>query len=138
MAKTGPAVRSKLLTVSDVTDLVGTRIRPDALSQKETLPAIAYTQIISDHLQGLGGPIGLTVVRMLVGCFGDSHVDAENLGDKVRLALDGESGTFGSEEVDICLLEEMDHEYIEPNDASDRGLYVTNLIFSITLVEATS
>ena len=138
MAKAGPAVRSKLLTVSAVTDLVGTRFRPDALSQKETLPAIAYTQLISDHLQGLGGPVGLSVARIVVGCFADTHVDAENLGDKVRIALDGESGTFGSETVDICILEEMDQDYLEPRDASDKGLYVTNLIFSITLDEATS
>lgn len=137
MAKAGPAIRSKLLTVSDVTDLVGTRIRPDKLSQKETLPAIAYSQITSDHIQGVAGPVGLSEVRVLLGCFGDTHIAAENLGDKVRLALDGESGTFGSEDVDICLLQSMDHEYLDPIDSSDRAVYVTNLIFKIILTEAT-
>lgn len=138
MAKAGPAMRSKLLTVSDVTDIVGTRIRPDKLSQQETLPAIAYVQITSDHLRGVGGPVGLSEVRVLVGCFADTHIAAEDLGDKVRLALDHVSGTFGSESVDVCMLESMDHDFLDPIDSSDQATFVTNMIFKITLTESTS
>ena len=138
MAKAGPAIRSKLLAVSDVTDVVGTRIRPDRLSQKETLPAIAYVQVTSDHIQGLTGPVGLSEVRVLVGCFAETHIDSEDLGDKVRLALDGESGTFGDESVDVCLLDSMDHQFLYPIDSSDKATFVTNLTFKIILTEATS
>ena len=138
MGHIGPGVRSKLIADSDVSALVGTRIRPDKLAQTETLPAIAYTEINTEHDQGIDGPVGSRLTRLAVGCFDDSRLGANALAEKVRLAIDGETGTFGSETVDACVLEDTNQQDIQPDDGSDVGQYVTTLIFLISLQETTS
>ena len=45
MADVGKAIRTRLLSVSAVTDLVSTRIYPLTLPQGVTLPAVRYQRV---------------------------------------------------------------------------------------------
>ena len=135
MADCGIILRTKLASESSVTDLVGDRIRPDALVQNDTLPAIAYVESTSIHEHGLAGVEGTVTGTVEVGCFDSKRIGANNLAEKVRLALDCFRGSVGSDYVKSILLTDRTKEYDIPVDGSDAGRYVVTLDFDMVTSE---
>ena len=62
-------LRTYLLTISGVTDLVSTRIRPDALAQNETFPAVVLSETRSDHMHTISASAGGVEALVEVACF---------------------------------------------------------------------
>ena len=69
---------------------------------------------------------------MHVMCFAPSAITANNLRDKTRMALQGQGGkAVGQTRFMSIILDDEDHDYIPPIDASDRGTYARLLVFSV-------
>lgn len=129
-------LRTYLLTITGVTDLVSTRIRPDALTQNETFPAVVLSETRSDHIHTISASAGFVESLIEFACFSATRLEAESVGEAVRQALQGYTGTAGSETIKSCILESRDSGYLVPADGSDEGLYVTALDFRIVFSES--
>ena len=129
-------LRTYLLTITGVTDLVSTRIRPDALAQNETFPAVVLSETRSEHFADLTGSAGMAESLVEVACFSATRLEAESVAELVRQALQGYGGTAGSETITHTILDSRDSGYLVPADGSDDGLYVTALDFRIFLTES--
>ena len=129
-------LRTYLLTITGVTDLVSTRIRPDALTQNETFPAVVLSETRSDHMHTISASAGFVESLIEFACFSATRLEAESVGEALRQALQGYTGTAGSETIKSCILESRDSGYLVPADGSDDGLYVTALDFRIVFSES--
>jgi len=136
MAGIGTGIRTYLLTVTAVTDLVSSRIRPDALIQKETFPAIVIDETNTDHEHIISGGGGIVTSEINVSCYAETRLAAEGLAEKVRGGLQGYEGSAGGETIQSCQLSSRVSGYLVPADGSDGGLYVTSLNFQIVLTES--
>jgi hypothetical protein len=99
----GDAVRERLLDITPLTTLVGTRVYPLVLQQNERRAAVRYQVIDGNALQHLRGPAGIQTTRVQI----DSYVswkdsatpltDVEAVADAVHGDGLGEnaSGVFG-------------------------------------------
>lgn len=94
-----------LIANSGVFALVGTRIYPQVIPQDAEMPAMAYQRISGPRDHSHSGPSGLVVARMQLTCMAASYDGAKALGEAVRAAMDGYSGTMGTVTVDACLLD---------------------------------
>ena len=84
MSGIGEAFRTKLLSYSTVSAIVGQRMYPDALVQGAQLPAIAYyvTSTERDHtLEGLGR---FASARFTVDCYAATRMGASLLSKAIR------------------------------------------------------
>lgn len=71
MAEVGAALRTKLLSYTAVSDLIGTRMYPDALLQGCEYPAVAYTKISTDREHTLSDVTTLSHSRIQFDCYDD-------------------------------------------------------------------
>ena len=102
MADIGEAIITQLKTESTVTDLAGTRFRPDELAQKETLPAVAYFIFAEDSEASLSGKVGMAETRLQLDCYAVTRSAANGLADAIIDKLDGITGTFSGINVYQC------------------------------------
>ena len=86
-------LRAILLQDSAITALAGTRIYPTKLPQGVVDPSIVYTRISGQGDHHMGGPSGLSRVRMQIVCWATSASSAVNLANAVKNYLDGFRGT---------------------------------------------
>lgn len=132
MSDIGKAVKVKLEADSDVLAITSTRIYPGHLKQDATLPAITY-RIISDipenHITGAGE---LTTARIQLDCYAATYAAAMALKEKVRLAIDGVTGDYGTEEICDCNLEGTHDFQEQPVDGSDSWRYGFSLDFLVS------
>ena len=135
MTDLGVDVRTYLLTKSDVTDIVSTRVRPDALTQEEALPAVAYQETDTTHEQHLTAAAGILHARLHLDCYADTRRGANSLAETIRTQLHGYRGSAGSATILACELVNRTKGYDPPPDGSDDGRYVTSLAFRITAEE---
>jgi hypothetical protein len=94
------AIRERLLSLSAVTDLVGTRIRTLVLGQSDTLPAIRVQRITDNEGMHLRGSDGVRRSRVQVDSYANaaSGTDPYATARNVDEALHGDgagSGLFG-------------------------------------------
>jgi len=89
MADIGEAIITHLKTITAVTDLAGTRFRPDELAEGETLPAVRYTVVAEDTYKTHGGKIGLAETRLQLDCYAITRAAANDLADEIVGSLDG-------------------------------------------------
>lgn len=129
------AIRTYLLTKSTVTDEVSTRIRPDALVQDETLPALVIQETSSDHEELLNGAGGISHSSITIACYAATRIKADQVAEIIRQVLHGYTGSAGSQTIQASQLEDRAVGYLVPNDGSDVGLYVNSLDFRITFTE---
>ena len=64
MADVGKAIRTRLLSVSAVTDLVSTRIYPLTLPQGVTMPAVRYQRVSGNSDPHVRGTTGAATARL--------------------------------------------------------------------------
>lgn len=84
MSAIGEALRSKLLSYSAVTALIGQRMYPDALLQSATLPAAVYYVISTQrdhHLSGLGKSAH---ARFTFECYALTRTAASSISKAIR------------------------------------------------------
>lgn len=101
MASLGEAIFAILNGDADVSTLVDNRIRPEMAGQKLARPYIVYTRIsdVGVESQADGGS-NLSNARMQLDCYEDGYIKGQDLGNKVRKAMQGRIGTFGG--LEIC------------------------------------
>ncbi len=99
MAMIETTICGYLLTKSAITSLVGTRIRPIALQQGETLPAIAYSLAAENVMYRYGGK-DYTESRMQFDVIATSYLTAKTIAEALDSTLSGLSGTVGSTVID--------------------------------------
>lgn len=116
-------VRSYLQGETSITTYVSTRIHPIHLPQNPTLPAIAFTQIGSDHDHHLGGAAGSTSVALRLAVFSEDLQEAIDIAEALRLVLQGYRGAMGNMTVTFCTLEEQEDDADQPYDGSDTWVY---------------
>lgn len=142
MADIVQATYTYLQTVTAVTALVSTRIRPDVLDPKETLPAIVLSEISSIPDQSLGGSVGGGQARIQADCYAIKPSDAVELRQQVRLAMinhgsnKGRHTALGSEVATGITVGTMFSWREQATDGSEAWRYVRTIDFLIGHKEA--
>jgi hypothetical protein len=134
------AIRTRLLAVSAVADLIGgtttPRIYPIHLPQDPKFPAITYQIISGQPEYDLEGARGLADTRIQIDCWArakeqtDGYDSARDLAEAVRGALSGYSGTVGSDVIQECFLAGRRTSY-----EADAEIYRESLDFAIGYTE---
>lgn len=93
------AMRKYLLAVPAVAGLVGDRIGPIPLPQAPELPAITFQRISTPRQLRLAGPSGLAAARVQLDIWAQSHSQAREVFEAVRLNADGQSALVEGFEV---------------------------------------
>ena len=78
-----------LSTAAGVTALVGTRIYPDLIPEEKATPYIGYERVSTDPIGTLENTILSEKIGLMVACWADTRIAAEQLADAVRTAMIG-------------------------------------------------
>ena len=84
MSAIGEALRTKLLSYSAVTSLIGQRMYPDALVQNATLPAAVYYVISTQRDHHLGGLGKSAHARITMECYALTRTSASAISSAIR------------------------------------------------------
>lgn len=84
MSAVGSAFRTKILSYTAVSDLVGDRMDPDVIEQGATIPAIAYYVTNTDRASGLAGVTKFASARIRLDCFAASRDAASDISKAIR------------------------------------------------------
>jgi hypothetical protein len=139
MASIGKAIRARLLADAAVLAIVSTRIHPNQAPQS-TAPGtsyIVYSVISRNHTNEKSGTAGLCRARVQVVSVGgrNAYDTAEDLSDKVRLALSNYSGTSAGVVVTSILPASDADRFDVPVDGSDETLDAVFQDFTATYRE---
>lgn len=134
----GAGVNAKLLSTAAVKAIVADRGFPDVLPQKVTLPAYTFTLISDVPSHHMGGISGLSEARVQIDCYAATRTIANQLAEAVRIAIDAQRGTFGTESVRTCHLENTFSSPEQPVDGSSEWRYVTTQDYLVWYVQSTS
>ena len=96
MAYIEEEIRARLNTFAGVSALVSGRIYPIHLPQNPTYPCVVYTRIANEHFNNLDGSAGLSSPFIQVDAWADDPMEARDIGEQIRLALQGYSGSLAS------------------------------------------
>ena len=122
----------------NVPGLVVARIYPNEVPQGASMPAISYEQASGDREHTMDGPVGMVDASFVINCWASTYAVARELGGYVRLALDGYSGTVGSQVFCVIfLMNESDNLQRIP-DVKIIRRYSKQLTFTVWFEEATS
>ena len=122
---------SLLVNESTVSAIVGSRVFINKAPQKADLPHIIVTQMGSEENQTLDATGGLRFVDFDIDCKSQRSVEAETLGNAVRVFMLDASGTAGSQTILATLLNDESSDYEPPDDGSDKGVHV--VLFDVTI-----
>lgn len=131
MADIGKTIRTRLLAVSAVTDIVSTRIYPIVLPQGCTLPAIRYRRISGGSDEHIRGTTGAANSWVQIDCYATSYAAVEALAEQVRLAIHTYRGTVGGVDIHSVELQNRMDMRENPAHGDDVGWYVHTLDFRI-------
>lgn len=121
MATIGEAIYAKLAATAGVTSITP-RIRVHRGEQNIALPYLTY-QIVSDVAEGYtAGNTGTRYATVQIDSWAASQSQAVSLANAVRACLSGWSNSSSPDTSPARLQSEV-HEYEEPTDGSDRGIY---------------
>lgn len=109
-----------LLSKSIITDIVGTRIFPQHISNIDgaKFPAISYTRTGRTRVTTHSGHAGLSRPMIQIDCWAKTHDEVVDLGNRVVAVLDGFRGLMNGTRVDAVFFENDQFMY-EP----DTGVY---------------
>lgn len=134
------AIAALLEADSGVSAIVDDRIFPQVIRQDEEgvirLPAITYTNVSGFREHSLLGPAGYARPRMQIDCWAYFYLEAKQIAEAVRLALDGFRGdvSIGS---DSLRIESSTLVNVQDFDADEGKIRRVSLDFSIHHQEAT-
>jgi hypothetical protein len=123
MADIGKAIRTRLLSVSAVTDLVSTRIYPLTLPQGVTMPAVRYQRVSGNSDPHVTGTTGAATARLQFDIFANTYAGAEALRDAIREAIDQYTGTSSGVTIHSCNAAMHMDLFDEPVHGDAVGLY---------------
>lgn len=133
-------VRLRLVTAANVARLIGFQCYPLAVPKTNAaLPFVIYRRQNITREPHLTGPNYLPIVQLQISCWAQFYDDARELGDEVRLALDGHTGTLAGATIeDMRLVAETD-DFIDPVSVGAQlpPAYEVRQIYQIRWREAT-
>lgn len=120
----GQDVRTYLLTKASITTLLGTRIFPNKIPQKNSSwPCVVYQIISQNPGHVLSGCAEYAETRIQFDVYSDTALVRDSLTEALRNVLQGFSGTMGSSTVSSVVYKNSIDLYEPPADSSDVGLY---------------
>ena len=130
----GAAIHKILADDIAVTSLVGTRISPNIMNQRETFPFIIYdvTNDIPDSVKNSVAP--LDVYTVMVSGYSKSYDKAAKLANYIRTALDRKSGNYNGVEIQSIDFENYDD--IFDDDSGSDGVYRKAINFKVRVTNA--
>ncbi len=102
------AITAHIKANAGLTALIAGRVYPTHMPQNPTLPAMVYNRISGERVQNMQGSSGLASPRFQFDCFARTYAEAKGVGEALRLAIEGFSGTMGGVsgvDVNSCLLQ---------------------------------
>lgn len=137
MSDLNAAVYAILSESQPVIALVKQRIRPDALDQNETIPALVFWRVSGRTEDTINGSVSeLARARVTVEAYGSRRDAANELAEKARIALIKARGTYAGTKVRNCLMDTHQQQYTErPTDGTGQLRYVTSQDFTINYIE---
>jgi hypothetical protein len=118
---------------------VARRVYFNKAPQKAPRPYVVLRQVTGGHDRHMEGACGISPCYLQADCFADSDTDVTALADAIRMACDGFRGavTVADETVYIrhLSLENDTDDLIEPQAASDAGIYHVRQDWSIVITE---
>ena len=99
---------------------VDSRIYPQLLPQRPTLPAVVYHRISTPRLAALERSF-LPQGRFQFDCWAETFQEAKAVAAQVKLALDVYSGAMGDETVEVSLIDDERDDY-EPETKRWRSM----------------
>lgn len=136
MSDVGKGIVTLLQTRPAVRDLVAERIYPTWLPKGAARPNVVYHEIdgvSEEHLKGAGG---VRHTRLQYDVLADTAIEANQVREQLRLALQGYRGAAGDEDVLGVSVADLRSSFEPPIDGSDRGRYVRSIDFLISHTEA--
>lgn len=117
-----------LAAEATITAICSTRVYVGKAPQTAAFPHVIITQMGSDENATLDGASGqLRFLNFDIDCKAKTSVQAEALGNAVRVYLDDYSGTAGSYTIGAVILNDESDDYEPPQDGSDVGVHVVTL-----------
>lgn len=108
------ALMYRLLTAPGVASLVGFSVFPIAVPKSPAFPFVVYKRANITREYSLATPFFEPMVHLQIASWATSHDGARELGDEVRLALNGHTGTIlGCKIHDVRLVSETD-DFLDP------------------------
>ena len=132
------AIVSILKNDTDVDGLVSTRIYPNEVPQGAAMPAISYEQASGDREHTMDGPVGMVDASFVLNCWSETYAGSRTLSGYVRIALDGYSGTVGSQYFWVIFLENESDNLQRIPDVKVIRRYSKQLTFTVWFEESTS
>lgn len=134
----GAGLNTHLLAQSAVAAIVADRGYPDVLPEKVQLPAYTYTIVSDDPQHHMDGLAGLSQARVQFDFYADTRREANLLDETVRIAISGQTGTMGDEEVRTCHAQTAFRGTDQPVDGSDKWRYFTTRDYLVNYVQSTT
>lgn len=117
-------LRKYLLSKSAITSLVGTRMFPRKIPQKNSaFPVIVYRIVSQDAAHHLAGGAGYAGTRIQLDVYSETETETDALAEAIRNQMQGYSGAMGTASVTSVVLKNSQDLYEPPQDNSDTGLY---------------
>jgi hypothetical protein len=105
-----------------ISNSVGSRIYPEKLPQKPTLPALTYGQVSAVRVRDLSGPAYKSRTRVSFSCWASTHLAAHQLADALRQTLDDFYGTSWGDVVVGHIMLDNEFDLFE-EEAGTVGIY---------------
>lgn len=134
----GAGVNAKVLSLAAVKALVADRGYPDALPQKPTYPAYAYTIVSDTPEMHLLGEAGLSQARIQFDIYAKTRKESNAIAEAMRAGINGKNGAWGGETVRTCHLQNTFRSELQPIDGSDQWDYVTSCDYLVIYKQTTS
>lgn len=139
MANTiGKALRTKLLSYSAVSTLIGSRMYPSALLQGCTLPAVVYTKLSTQREHAMGDVTKLSHATYQIDCYALTKDDADTVSKTIQdSGICSYQGTTAG--IYFCGTEIPSGEYDgdeSPTDGNQEHRYITSFDLQVHYQEA--
>lgn len=137
MTDLNKAVYDYLIADSAVSALVGTRIRPDALDDDDTMPAVLFYRTTGVHETRIdGSTAGLAETRLEVHCFANTRKQANEVAEAVRLAMIDFAGIRSGVNIRTSVVDTGQMQSVDnPVGGTEVYRYVTSQDFRIFFIE---
>jgi len=109
----GKVIFSLLSNSTDVTGIVGQNIYPVRSANQTPFPYVVYTQVANEP-QNVKETVDIASFQL--DCYARNHTTAAELSEKVRTALDKQSGTIAGQEVAGISFQSSDFAFDEDQD----------------------
>lgn len=138
----GAELRGHLIGITAISDLVGSRVYPDALPQDSALPAIVYHQILEDFETFVSGDLAqLSRAVLQIEAHADTRLVANSLARLIRdpaVGIIGYRGAWGDATIDTVEIWSggVRYDTTPPAPGTDSRIYIAATDLKITYLSS--